>query len=128
MLHYASHSGELERIGAIIQHTKSCGQDISSLRDHDGRNALHHMLSNYPNAKDVEYLLDAGISINDLDSAGESPLSTLLSSWLQPQVIEILTLMLDGERTSLGRTSLTRQRRGKRDQKPVNNPAKVKTT
>jgi ankyrin repeat protein len=81
-LHYAAQRGDMETLEYLFVRLNGlCPKGFANSRDQRGRNALHHLLMN-PGVVDcanVQFLIDKGTNVNDLDDTGMSPLALYLS-------------------------------------------------
>lgn len=95
-LHYAADSGNNETLNAILNHTRDRGRSAVTVRDAEGRIALHHLLSWLPSMEALKSLLVLGADVNTLDNSGNSPLAAFLDSWILPQqAAGFVQLLLD---------------------------------
>lgn len=84
-LHYAAQSGKQEITQHLLSHVASVDfVALMASRDKLGRNALHHLVSRSGrvDCAIVQYLLDSGVNVNDLNHAGMSPLATYLERFM----------------------------------------------
>lgn len=77
-IHHAAQSGNTHLVRILAQ---ACPNTFVATRDKRGRNALHHLVRDtwLADVDTIESLVSAGVSVNDLDNEGLSPLSLYLS-------------------------------------------------
>jgi ankyrin repeat protein len=80
--HFAARSGSLDSLQLILQSALAENmQGIAQSRDGSGRNALHLLLEErgkFVTLDVVQYLVDVGVHVNDLDDHGFSPLARFM--------------------------------------------------
>lgn len=97
-LHYAAGSGNSETLNAVLNDMRDQGRSAITVRDAEGRNVLHHLLSWLPDREALKSLLDLGADVNTLDNSGNSPLAVFLGSSVLPQqAAGFVQLLLDRE-------------------------------
>lgn len=81
-LHYAAKEGHLQIMQDVLSRiSDSLSAKFLALKDKNGQNVLHHLLSNdgHVDIAVAEYLLERFNGINDLDTRGMSPMAVYLS-------------------------------------------------
>jgi ankyrin repeat protein len=84
--HCAAQSGSLDALRLIFQSAVTQNmQDVAQSRDESGRNALHFLLEErgrFIALDAVQFLVDIGVHVNDLDHQGFSPLARFMERFL----------------------------------------------
>jgi ankyrin repeat protein len=84
--HCAAQSGSLDTLRLIFQSAVAQNmQDVAQSRDGSGHNALHFLLEErgrFIALDAVQYLVDMGVHVNDLDDQGFSPLARFMERFL----------------------------------------------
>ncbi|KAG9194941.1 hypothetical protein G6011_00061 [Alternaria panax] len=116
--HYAARTGNYNNIVAILETSEAREAKLIAKKNKHGQNVLHLLFwEHYMRAETVQWLLDEGADISELDDSGTSPLARLIQNYTwHSNTEEICRLILkirrnmsflDHDRQTLGRLCAT---------------------